>query len=178
MQRLFISVAALQFALSVASAQPAPTLIAIQSASPDQRNDLNETNAKKAAKPLVHIEVLSPPETVVALPLVSLHLLLTGLIGGATSESGIASVYTGGMTARGKRTVAGGMTAAHRSMPFGTRVKVTNRANGKSVVVRINDRGPFIRGRIIDLMPAAGRALGFSGLTPVTLVVVGLDAHD
>src|SRR5665647_2081368 len=97
-----------------------------QSASLDQRSNAGEIGAKKTAKPLVHLEILSPPETVVALPLVSLHLLLTGLIGGATSESGIASVYTGGMTASGTRTVAGGMTAAHRSIPFGTRVQVTN----------------------------------------------------
>ena len=71
-----------------------------------------------------------------------------------------------------------GMTAAHRSVPFGTKVRVTNRANGKSVVVRINDCGPFIRSRIIDLMPATARALGFSGLTRVTLVVVGRAEHD
>ena len=55
---------------------------------------------------------------------------------------------------------------------------MTNRANGKSVVVRINDRGPFFRGRIIDLMPATARALGFSGLTPVTLVAVGRIEKD
>ncbi|MGA7739189.1 MAG: septal ring lytic transglycosylase RlpA family protein, partial [Pseudolabrys sp.] len=65
------------------------------------------------------------------------------------------------------------MTAAHRSIPFGTKVRVTNRANGKSAIVRINDRGPFSGGRIIDVMPATAKALGFSGLTPVTLVVVG-----
>ena len=52
-------------------------------------------------------------------------------------------------------------------------VKVTNRRNGKAVTVRINDRGPFIRGRVIDVTPAAARALGFSGLAPVTLAVLG-----
>jgi rare lipoprotein A len=65
------------------------------------------------------------------------------------------------------------MTAAHRTLPFGTMVRVTNQSTGRSVVVRINDRGPFVRGRIIDVMPAAARALGFSGLTNVTLDVVG-----
>lgn len=55
------------------------------------------------------------------------------------------------------------MTAAHRSLPFGTRVKVTNSRNGKSVVVRINDRGPFIRGRILDVSKAAAQRLGFVG---------------
>ena len=66
-----------------------------------------------------------------------------------------------------------GMTAAHRSLPFGTRVRVTNRRTGRSIVVRINDRGPFVRGRVIDMTPAAARAIGFSGLTRVSLAVVG-----
>jgi rare lipoprotein A len=61
------------------------------------------------------------------------------------------------------------LTAAHRSLPFGSKVKVTNRHNGRSIVVTVIDRGPFVRGRIIDLTPAAGRALGFSGLAPVTV---------
>jgi len=61
------------------------------------------------------------------------------------------------------------LTAAHRTLPLGTKVKVTNKSNGHSVVVTINDRGPFVRGRIIDLSPAAARALGFSGLTHVTV---------
>jgi len=65
------------------------------------------------------------------------------------------------------------MTAAHRSLPFGTMVRVTNRSTGRSVVVRINDRGPFVRGRVIDVTPAAAHALGFSGLARVTLEVVG-----
>jgi rare lipoprotein A len=86
--------------------------------------------------------------------------------------SGIASVYSGGRTANGEVAAAGGLTAAHRSLPFGTMVKVTNRGTGRSVVVRINDRGPFVRGRVIDLTPAAARAIGFNGLAPVTLSVV------
>jgi rare lipoprotein A len=61
------------------------------------------------------------------------------------------------------------MTAAHRSFPFGSHVRVTNRRNGRSVVVTVNDRGPFVRGRIIDVTPAAARALGFSGLAQVTV---------
>jgi rare lipoprotein A len=55
------------------------------------------------------------------------------------------------------------MTAAHRSLPFGTKIRVTNKRNGKSVVVRINDRGPFIRGRVLDVSKAAARQLGFIG---------------
>jgi rare lipoprotein A len=61
------------------------------------------------------------------------------------------------------------LTAAHRTLPLGTKVKVTNKSNGHSVVVTINDRGPFVRERIIDVSPAAARALGFSGLTHVTV---------
>ena len=94
--------------------------------------------------------------------------------GPAYAESGIASVYAyrGGKTANGERAEPSRLTAAHKTLPFGTRVRVTNRKNGKSVVVRINDRGPFIRGRIIDLTPAGARQLGFSGLAPVTVILM------
>jgi rare lipoprotein A len=91
----------------------------------------------------------------------------------AAQQSGIASVYSGGRTANGERATASALTAAHRTLPFGTMVQVTNTRNGRSVVVRINDRGPFVRGRIIDVTPAGARALGFSGLTRVALNVVG-----
>lgn len=93
----------------------------------------------------------------------------------AQAQSGIASIYAykGGKTASGERAAPGGLTAAHRTLPFGTHVRVTNKRNGRSVVVRINDRGPFVRGRIIDLTPAGARALGFSGLAPVTVDVAG-----
>ena len=91
----------------------------------------------------------------------------------ASAQTGIASVYSGGRTANGERANPHGMTAAHRSLPFGTLVRVTNERTGRSIVVRINDRGPFIRGRVIDLMPAAAHALGFSGLAHVTLTVIG-----
>lgn len=91
------------------------------------------------------------------------------------SGGGIASIYGygGSKTASGEFARPGGLTAAHRSLPFGTMVRVTNHRNGHSVVVRINDRGPFIRGRVIDVTPAGARALGFSGLAPVSLNVVG-----
>ena len=77
----------------------------------------------------------------------------------ATRETGMASVYAygGGKTASGERANPRALTAAHRTLPFGTTVKVTNKKNGRTVVVRINDRGPFIRGRIIDLTPAAAQ---------------------
>lgn len=90
------------------------------------------------------------------------------------AQAGIASVYAygGSKTASGEYMRPSNLTAAHRSLPFGTMVRVSHRKNGRSVVVRINDRGPFIRGRVIDLSPAAARALGFSGLAPVTVDVV------
>ncbi|HKM87690.1 MAG TPA: septal ring lytic transglycosylase RlpA family protein [Xanthobacteraceae bacterium] len=91
----------------------------------------------------------------------------------ASAQSGIASIYSGGRTANGEQARASGLTAAHRTLPFGTMVRVTNQHSGRSVVVRINDRGPFIRGRVIDVTPAAAHVLGFSGLAPVTLAVVG-----
>ena len=97
----------------------------------------------------------------------------------SSSHSGIASIYAskgdqyaGGRTASGERVQPGALTAAHKTLPFGTMVRVTNRRNNKSVVVRINDRGPFVRGRVIDLTPAGARAIGMSGLAPVSLAVV------
>jgi rare lipoprotein A len=90
----------------------------------------------------------------------------------AAEQSGIASVYStesGSKTASGGRLNPHALTAAHRSLPFGTKVRVTNQKTGRSVLVTINDRGPFIRGRIIDLTPAGARAIGFSGLAKVTL---------
>ena len=89
------------------------------------------------------------------------------LAGGRSEEVGLASYY--GRAHEGRRTASGevfdmnGMTAAHRTLPFGTRVRVTNLANGREAVVRINDRGPFRRGRILDVSYAAARRLGFVG---------------
>lgn len=95
-------------------------------------------------------------------------------VSAANAQSGIASVYAykGGRTANGEHVSPHALTAAHKTLPFGTRVRVTNKRNGRSVVVRINDRGPFVRGRIIDLTPAGAHALGFSGLAPVTVTAV------
>jgi rare lipoprotein A len=80
-------------------------------------------------------------------------------IGSAHAESGIAAFYGGGRTASGEVTGRSGFTAAHRTLPFGTVVLVTNVRNGRTVVVRITDRGPYGRGRIIDLSQAAAREL-------------------
>ena len=80
----------------------------------------------------------------------------------ASAQCGGASWYAlHSRTASGERMNPAAMTAAHRTLPFGTRVKVTNQRNGRSVIVRINDRGPFIKGRVIDLSKAAANRLGF-----------------
>jgi rare lipoprotein A len=92
--------------------------------------------------------------------------------------SGIASVYSDHDTASGERMNPADMTAAHRTLPFGTKVTVVNRSNGRSAVVRINDRGPFVHGRVIDLSPAAARALGVDGLAPVSLIVGSLAGRE
>ena len=88
-------------------------------------------------------------------------------------QSGGASWYGPGFhgrrTANGERFNTHALTAAHRSLPFGSRVQVTNERTGRSVVVRINDRGPFVGGRVIDLSQAAARSLGISGVGRVKL---------
>lgn len=76
------------------------------------------------------------------------------------------------MAANGERINPQALTAAHRTLPFDTRVKVINVRNGRAVIVRINDRGPFKRGRIIDLTPAGARAIGSDGLAPVRVAAV------
>jgi rare lipoprotein A len=91
----------------------------------------------------------------------------------AGEKSQIAAICTqAGKTASGETFSPSKLTAAHRTLPFGTMVRVTNLRNGRTVMVRINDRGPFTKGRIIDVTPAAAAELKFSDLTPVTLEVV------
>jgi rare lipoprotein A len=88
------------------------------------------------------------------------------------AESGMASFYGGGATASGVATRPAGLTAAHRSLPFGTHVLVTNMRNGRTVTVRITDRGPYRRGRIIDVSHAAAVELDMidSGTALVSVV--------
>ena len=95
-----------------------------------------------------------------------------------SSQSGIASYYGKGLhgsrTASGERHNRNEMVAAHKSLPFGTKVKVTNLSNGKEVVVKINDRGPFVKGRVIDLSYGAFSKIESpgKGLTKVKLEVL------
>jgi rare lipoprotein A len=90
----------------------------------------------------------------------------------APAETGMASYYGGGRTTSGEITGPKGLTAAHRTLPFGTNVLVTNVGNGKTVIVRITDRGPFGRARIIDISRAAARELDMIeiGTTIVSVV--------
>jgi rare lipoprotein A (peptidoglycan hydrolase) len=99
-----------------------------------------------------------------------LHLVNTDRNGGL---DGVASVYHDPITANGERMNPNAMTAAHKSLPIGSMVTVHNKHNGRSITVRINDRGPYVTGRVIDLSPGAARAIGMDGLAPVSLSVNG-----
>jgi rare lipoprotein A len=104
--------------------------------------------------------------------LLSLFLFVSNV----EAQTGIASWYGPGFN--GEKTASGeifntkNLTAAHKTLKFGTKVKVTNLTNGRSVFVRINDKGPFIKGRVIDLSTAAKNAIGMGGTAPVSLEVV------
>jgi rare lipoprotein A len=93
------------------------------------------------------------------------------------AQAELASYYgqefAGRRTASGERFNPNAMTAAHRTLRFGTRVRVTNSRNGRSVIVRINDRGPFVKGRAIDLSRRAARAIGMGSSAHVRIQVIG-----
>ena len=97
----------------------------------------------------------------------------------AVASVGMASYYAdkfqGRPTASGERFDNGKLTAAHRTLPFGTRVRVTNLANGRSVTVRVNDRGPFVKGRIVDLSVAAAKRIDMvrAGVVRVRVEPIG-----
>ena len=114
--------------------------------------------------------------SLIAIAMLSLSFLAV-VSGLARAETGIASVYT--VAGQGTRTASGipfrddWLTAAHKTLRFGTRVRVVNLKNGRWVVVTITDRGPFIRGRIVDLSMAGARAIGMGyGLAKVRLEVL------
>ena len=101
------------------------------------------------------------------------QLLIANFFGGKASWYGPG--FHGRLTANGERYNQNAMTAAHPSLKFGTKVKVTNLNNGRSVVVRINDRGPYVGGRVIDVSAAAARSLKMihSGVAPVKVTILG-----
>jgi rare lipoprotein A len=115
------------------------------------------------------------------LPLAAIFTCVIVVVANAAAslpmEEGLASVYgeqfNGKSTASGERYDSGILTAAHRTLPLGTEVKVTNLSNGKAVRVRINDRGPHVQGRIIDLSSSAAAALGLrTGVARVRLEIL------
>lgn len=106
---------------------------------------------------------------------IALAVSMTAFHTGALAQSGRASWYAlTSKTASGERCNPNALTAAHRTLPFGTKVKVHNLKNGRSVVVRINDRGPFVGGRVIDVTKAAAAKLGMlqAGTALVKLTVL------
>lgn len=107
-------------------------------------------------------------------------LVDSGAGAGKPLAGGVASYYAhqfhGRRTASGERYDMHAMTAAHRTLPLPSYARVTNPANGRSVIVRVNDRGPFVKGRIVDLSHAAARKLGVQGLARVRLVRITPEA--
>lgn len=100
--------------------------------------------------------------------------LLSAAAGSASAQCGKASWYAlHSKTASGERMQPYALTAAHRSLPFGTKIRVSNSKTGKSVVVRINDRGPFIKGRFLDLSKGAARSIGMGGIGSVCVAKLG-----
>jgi rare lipoprotein A len=116
--------------------------------------------------------------------LAGLHVVSPAFAAPADALAGTASWYgrhwQGRKTASGTRFDPGRLTAAHRSLPLNTRVRVTNLENAKSVTVLINDRGPYVRGRVIDLSKAAARRLGMlkEGIAPVRIEVMKPADHS
>ena len=130
------------------------------------------------------MKIIKPTALVAALalgafPLATTPSLAQDTVAVVQTLSGTASWYGGKFhgrtTANGERYNMNALTAAHKTLPFGTKVRVTNEANGKSVVVRINDRGPFVGRRVIDLSRAAATQVGMmqSGVARVKLEILG-----
>ncbi len=138
-----------------------------------QQTTLQTTNRLRrllgSAAPLTAIA--GAPKPTVTIPNAT-NATLNRIKGGMASWYGPG--FHGRRTANGERFNQHGLTAAHRYLPFGTKVKVTNVRTGKSVVVRINDRGPFAHGRVIDLSAAAAKVIGVhrSGVAPVSIDVI------
>jgi len=169
MDGLLIALPSAQFADLIAAGQGAP-LDVIRAASWYGKNWQGRTPAEVLARTMDGLSMTMPPVAPVAPapPQAAIH----------DNMAGVASWYgmhwQGRRTASGKRFNVHKLTAAHRSLPLNTRVRVTNTENGKSVVVLINDRGPYVDGRVIDLSTAAARALGMvkEGLVPVQIDIV------
>ncbi len=154
-------------------AQRAPAYLEITSRTPACRHILKR---KAAPDQLNTIWVIPKMKKIIGAIIVGTALVATTqLAQTATRKIGVASWYKmGKITANGERFNPNGLTAAHRFLPFGTVVRVTNLRNGRKVVVRINDRGPFVKNRIIDLAYGAARKIGLnkSGIAKVRLDII------
>ena len=133
-----------------------------------QRADLVGTSRQAAVE---------RPHRVAALhPRPNNRIRARAVAGGAkqTASHGVASFYSDTETASGEKFDKNELTAAHRTLPFGTKLRVTDVSSGRFVTVRVNDRGPFVRGRVVDISPSAAEALGMvdKGLANVRLDVV------
>lgn len=117
---------------------------------------------------------LPHPVAVKAPPPIDIASLKEGECKVGATQSGIASWYppTGDLTANLETFDSQQMTAAHKTLPFGTKVKMTNKDNKLSVALRINDRGPYVQGRIIDLSEAAAKKVGFNEIVPSEIKIV------
>jgi rare lipoprotein A len=141
-----------------------------------QREGLRASTRQVALEPRRERPVARAPISVVRLrePEQSEPIKLAS-INSSGGSHGLASFYSEGReTASGERFDPHELTAAHRTLPFGTRLQVTNVATGKSVMVRVNDRGPFVKGRVVDVSYSAAQALGMvhAGVADVKVDVV------
>jgi rare lipoprotein A len=134
-------------------------------------------NQLRPHRALPHTFILPHSRSSLRIPFLAVLVTVLGTVG-AAAEEGLASWYgghfQGRQTANGEIFDTNQLTAAHKSLPFGTIVQVMHKENGKTVQVRINDRGPFVAGRIIDLSRAAADAIGLTaqGVAPVKLTIM------
>jgi rare lipoprotein A len=133
-----------------------------------QKADLAPTSRQAAIERPHRVAALHPR------PIHRPHPSLDTTSANPTRSQGVASFYSDTETASGERFDKNELTAAHPTLPFGTRLRVTDVSSGRFVTVRVNDRGPFVRGRVVDISPSAAEALGMvdKGLANVRLDVV------
>ena len=139
-----------------------------QSPAGRQRADLAPTTRQTAIERPHRVAALHPH------PIYRPHRSTDAARAKTTASQGVASFYSDTETASGEKFDKNELTAAHPSLPFGTRLRVTDVSSGRAVTVRVNDRGPFVRGRVVDISPSAAEALGMvdKGITNVRLDVV------
>ena len=133
-----------------------------------QRADLAPTSRQAAIERPHRVAALHPR------PIHRIHLAKASADEKPTGSRGVASFYSDTETASGEKFDKNELTAAHPTLPFGTKLRVTDVSSGRFVTVRVNDRGPFVRGRVVDISPSAAEALGMvdKGVANVRLDVM------